>query len=165
MEDILISRIGEFLIEQLRGELKRQGHNLTGSLAKSIEYKVQEGADKLTIDFLFNSYGEALNTGVKASRIPYSPLRRTGAKSSKYITGLIRWVKLKFGYSRQRAERAAFAIASRHSREGMPLTGKIGWVDITLKSTKDEIERIVDTWVTQVLNDLLDDFIKSLNNG
>lgn len=160
MQD-LVNEIGIFLIEQLRGELSRQGHNLTGALANSIEYEVTQATDSVKLTFSMNSYGLSLNTGIPAARIPYT--RGSGRKSSQYIDGLRRWVRIKFGYSQQRAERVAFAIASKQKQQGYPLTGKTRWIDITLESTQDEINAFTRKWVAANIDDLINQFAKNRN--
>ena len=158
MQDFL-QQLGDFLIVQLQGELLRQGHKLTGSLAQSIEYETKKAANSISLVYSFNNYGLALNDGIKPANIPYR--RGSGAKKSKYIEGLKRWVKLKFGYSRQRAERVAFAIASKQKKQGYPLTGKIGWINITLETSAKEIQEFIDRWAAAQIEDLVEQQIKA----
>ena len=161
MQDKLLQDIIDFLIVQLRGELLRQGHKFTGALSESIEGVVKKSIDSTRIDFLILQYGHSLNKGIKPSRIPYTP--GSGRKKSKYIQGLMNWVKRKLGYSKKRAERIAFAIASAQKRKGYPLTGKIGWIDITLKETEKELQEKISIWVQAQLEDLIDQLIKESN--
>lgn len=157
----LLEDLSDFLIIQLRGELLRQGHNFTGALAKSIEYQIRQETNITRITFMFNNYGLSLNDGIPASKIPYN--RGSGKSSSKYIDGLRRWVRERLGFSQARAERVAFAIANAQKQKGYPLTGKIGWVDITLEQNSSEIEKRVEAWAEATLNDVIVTFVQNLN--
>jgi len=114
-----LNHIGGYLVEVLKKELAAQGHRASGKLERSIQSNVKHQGGDLTIDFSHEHYGTYVNTGVPAFRIPYSP--GSGASTSKYIQGLIRWVQLKGiapGFAG--AKRIAFAIARTHKKEGMP---------------------------------------------
>ena len=105
------------LQEDLRKELKAQGHYLTGRLSDSIEYEIEVEGDTVTAVMECEDYGLAMEFGVPATNIPYSP--GSGAGTSKYIQGLIRFWSLK-GVTGREGVRAAFATARKHKREGMP---------------------------------------------
>jgi len=147
-------QIGDFLLAQLRGELKSQGHILTGKLSKTMAFKMKV-SNSLKLEFIMQDYGIALSEGVKPGRIPYKP-RRKGEQprggTSKYIQGLINFAKKKFGYSRQRAEAVAFAIGSTQARKG--LTGS-RWIDISIESSKEQIEKFISIWTIAQINQLL----------
>lgn len=117
-----LAELGDFLVDVLRKELKMQGHRLTGKLEKSIEAVVKHKSDEWLIDIMHERYGTYQDTGVSANRIPYTP--GSGARTSKYISALIRWVQLRGiapGFAR--AKGIAFAIAKTHKKEGMPTKG------------------------------------------
>lgn len=101
----------------LRTELKLQGHYLTGRLSDSIEYDIQAGNGIITAVMECEDYGLAMEFGVPADRIPYTP--GGGGGTSKYIQGLIRFWNLR-GVTGREGVRAAFATAAKHKREGMP---------------------------------------------
>lgn len=107
----------ERLQKTTRRNLEEQGHVLTGRLRDSIVFDVQVGADKVTATMYCEAYGLAMEFGVKAERIPYSP--GSGATSSQYIQGLITYFKRR-GVTGREGIRAAFATARKHKREGMP---------------------------------------------
>lgn len=102
----------------LRGELKAQGHNLTGRLSESLEYDIEVEGDVIRAVMECEDYGLAIEFGVPASRIPYTP-GGGGGGTSKYIQGLIRFWNLR-GVTGREGVRAAFATAAKHKREGMP---------------------------------------------
>jgi len=102
----------------LRSELKAQGHYLTGKLHDSIDYEIKAAGDVVTAVMECEDYGLAMEFGVPASRIPYTPGGGRGG-TSKYIQGLIRFWNLR-GVTGREGVRAAFATAAKHKREGMP---------------------------------------------
>lgn len=157
----LVEILSKFIFKQLSEELIRQGHNLTGSLIDSFEAKIGEfTADNLTIEFLMNDYGLSLNYGIKPSRIPYTPPPPKRGGTSKYIEGLIRFAKLKFGADQRRATSIAFAIARKHKEKGYPLSGKIGFIDNVLSADNAKVESIIQIYFEETLNLLIDEFIK-----
>lgn len=105
------------LQSDLRAELKAQGHYLTGKLNDSIEYEIETEPGLVRAVMECEDYGLAMEFGVPASNIPYSP--GSGAGSSKYIQGLVRFWNLR-GVTGKEGVRAAFATARKHKREGMP---------------------------------------------
>ena len=106
------------LQEDLRKELKAQGHYLTGKLNDSIEYDITVESGVVRAEMEIEDYGLAMEFGVPASRIPYAPGSRTGG-TSQYIQGLISFWN-KRGVTGKEGVRAAFATAAKHKREGMP---------------------------------------------
>lgn len=118
---LIAKKIGELLVDEIRDEILKQGHNMTGALSKSVEYEVRDVPEGVVIQFLLNSYGVPVNTGIPAPRIPYGT--NTGAKVSKYIQGLIRFAKIRFRVTEKEAKGIAFAIARKHIKEGMPTVG------------------------------------------
>lgn len=118
-----LNQISAYTIEFLKRELAEQGHRLTGNLENSLEAVVTEAANGWASEVMWEAYGGAVNYGVKADRIPYSP--GSGAQTSKYIAGLIEFVRLRNmapgDPDKQRS--IAFAIARAHKREGMPTKG------------------------------------------
>ena len=107
----------ERLQKTTRQNLEDQGHVLTGRLRDSIVFDVVVSGDKVKATMYCESYGLAMEFGVKAANIPYSP--GSGATSSKYIQGLITYFKRR-GVTGREGIRAAFATARKHKREGMP---------------------------------------------
>ena len=88
-----------------------------GSLLNSISYKITQTADSIITDFYLNNYGNIVDFGVRANRIPYR--RGSGAKKSKYIDGLINYFQSNV-LSDAESKRAAFATANVHKQDGMP---------------------------------------------
>jgi len=165
-----LQAVGNFMADALRMEAKMQGHRLTGKLERSIEAVVRKKLGEWEIDLLHEKYGTYQNTGVPASSIPYSP--GSGAKSSKYITALIRWVQLRGiapGFAG--AKRIAFAIATAHKREGMPTKRsyrfsnngrRTGWIDHPASRQAQNIQRKTEKVYEGYLNAILDEQIEAL---
>lgn len=113
----VMHEVMQHLAMEIKDELVQQGHYNTGALHKSIEYFVRTVAGATIGQIFMNDYWRPLETGVPASRVPYS--KGSGAKSSKYIDGLIAYFKSK-GLDVKEAKSAAFATANKHKQEGMP---------------------------------------------
>jgi len=143
--------IAEFVKKRLIAEIKAQGHNLTGRLVASVAYEIKYTQADVSIIFSMEDYGLILNKGVAANRIPYTS--NSGAPRSKYIEGLKRYARLRFGASEKEATRIAFAIANAQKRDGMPTrksyrfskTGKrTEFIEEVLQDSQNEILRLLN---------------------
>lgn len=117
MTDLL--SIAEEVKQLIRDEWDKQGHDMTGAFKKQLTHEIVESGDKiniLIIDGTERGYGRILNVGVPASAIksPYAPGR---------IAGLTNFVKLRMGLDGKEARSVAYAIATKHAQQGMPLPG------------------------------------------
>lgn len=162
----LISTISDLIISDIKTNLKDQGHNNTGSLLNSIDFKAYQAADTIVSDFFMNDYWNKVNYGVSASRIPYR--RGSGAKKRKYIDGLINYFQSK-GLSDAESKRAAFATANVHKQDGMPTkassrfskTGeRTGFITKVIDSDNPynimlhEFGLKIDTYIDDLINNL-----------
>lgn len=155
----------------LRQSLKEQGHNMTGSLSKSIDIQVKGIRTLLRrIEILgfVNDYGIPLDTGVPASRVPFSIPGR--APRSKYIAGLIRFVKLRRIATGKKAKSIAFAIAKTHKKQGIPSirsrrfskNGKrTGWITDTLDDNAEKIGNTLINILEKGADELFEQAIKA----
>lgn len=116
LETALLKELAH-ITDLLKAELLAQGHRNTGNLERSFSYAVRRDGNLIVGEISANDYAIYLEFGVPASRIPYSP--GSGAKTSQYIAGLIRYFTTK-GLPSSEARSAAFATARAHKREGMP---------------------------------------------
>lgn len=152
------------LFPEFKAKLRLQGHHLTGALEKSIHYRVRENIIKIyALD-----YGEALNTGVPASNVPYSEPGR--APESKYIQGLIDFFKhpKRGGLDEKEALSAAIATArvakgfpKPRKGEGHPTKGsskyssdggkRTGWIDDVMKDNEQLITFEVQRFFSEVV--------------
>lgn len=160
MLERLARQIADILIKAIQKEFILQGHRLTGKLNASIVDIVKITANGANILILMNDYGIIQNRGVKASRIPYNPNKRTGAGTSKYITGLQNFARLRFGVGAKQALGIAFAIAKKQAKEGMPTNGsrrfsksgrRTGAIDIALSKTDREITRLTEEFLEDII--------------
>ena len=155
----LVNILANFIFKQLAVELERQGHRLTGALIESFEAKISDFTqDKLSIDFLMNSYGLSLNKGIKPQNIPYTIGGPRRGGTSKYIEGLIKFAKQRFAADQRRATNIAFAIANKQKREGYPLTGKIGFIDIALADSEAKIQELIEQYFQASMELLFEEF-------
>jgi len=119
-EKILLSA-GRILRKALINELKTQGHRLTGALANSIQFQVRRDFNnRYTLLGYMLGYGQFVNDGVSASRIPFNP--GSGARHSRFIDSLKTYWENR-GLNPKDAERAAFATARKMKQYGMPSPG------------------------------------------
>jgi len=105
------------IIKEIADEWQAQGHDLTGTFREGMRYKVIEGSNETTIDIIDttdSSYGKIINEGVRPEQIKYPYARAR-------IAGLTRYAKLRMGANDKDAVSIAFAIATKHAKEGMPL--------------------------------------------
>lgn len=117
--DSILKQLGDVIVNDLKKELKEQGHYLIGGIERSLSYKVKNLGNKIELDIVTDKqYAPYLEHGVKSNKIPYSA--GSGAKSSKYIDGLTNYSMLRFGLDKKEAKKVAFKIAKRHKKEGMP---------------------------------------------
>lgn len=142
------NQIAQVITKAVKLELQLQGHRLTGALENSIEDRVRATLTGVRIEIEAERYARFVNRGVPASRIPFGGRR---ARRSKYIEGLKRFARLRFGVTQAEALRIAFAIARKHKKEGMPTknsrrfskTGKrIEAVDDALNKAQPKINQL-----------------------
>lgn len=150
-------------------ELEDQGHVLTGKLRDSIQVQAREVENEVIRGIMTGEpYGLALNDGVPGENIPYT--RGSGAKSSKYIDGLIRFFKLR-GKSDIEAKRAAFATANVHKKEGMPSRGSFryskngrrkGFIDHAVADNYEDIDKMIETELGDWIEGIVLDIVKAV---
>lgn len=130
----------------MRKTLRAQGHYNTGKLSESIVYSVTVRGESIFGIIEGPDYAVYLDSGVPASRIPYSGRTGSGG-TSQYIQGLIVYFKDR-GLPTKEARNAAFATAAKHKREGMPTrassrfssTGKrTGFIRESVEDTQKKI--------------------------
>ena len=168
LDTSLIQQIANLAIQAVAIQWKAQGHNLTGNAIQQLETRVIEAGNSTIIEGYVVDYMANINAGITAANIPYSP--GSGARSSKYIAGLIDYVKKRMGKSDREAKSIAFAIASRHKREGMPTkasarfssTGKrTGFIEAALEGVEPELAQLIERGVEESINFVLESFFKT----
>jgi hypothetical protein len=136
-----------------------------------METVVRMEINTLIIDGLIPDYMAINNSGVTANRIPYTP--NSGNKTSKYISGLIDYVKRRMGKSDKEAKGIAFAIASKHKREGMPTKGSVrfsttgkrtGFIEIALEKSSPKFIELIENAITFSVEATIESYYKSILN-
>ena len=159
----LADDISTLAIEVIAMEWRAQGHELTGSAVKQMETMVKFEINTLVIEGLVPDY--------MASRSPYTP--NSGNKTSKYISGLIEYAKKRMGKSDKEAKSVAFAIASKHKREGMPTkasarfssTGKrTGFIEQALEKNNQKFIELIEASIRFSVEATIESFYKSILN-
>lgn len=107
--DTTIKQTSIHLELDLKKELRAQGHFLTGALERSIQSKQTTSGGKSVIEMEALDYADDLFEGKPPEHIDESD-----------IAGLTKYAEKRFGYSGNRAIKAAVAIARKHAKEGMP---------------------------------------------
>jgi hypothetical protein len=167
----LADDIAQMAIEAVANEWKAQGHNLTGAAIKNMETVIKMETDKIIIEGFVPEYMAINNSGVTAPRIPYYP--GSGNKTSKYISGLIDYVKKRMGKSDKEAKGIAFAIASKHKKEGMPTIGskrfsqtgkRTGFIEEALDKKEAEMADLINIAIYQSMTITVESFYKSILN-
>ena len=168
---ILADNIAQMAIEAVANEWKAQGHNLTGSAIKNMETVIKMETDKIIIEGFVPEYMAINNKGVLATKIPYYP--GSGRKESEYIKGLMKYAKQRFGASDKESKSIAFAIASKHKKEGMPTiksqkhskTGKrTGFIEQALDKKEAEMAELINRAITYSIETTIETFYKSILN-
>ena len=167
LDTALVQQIANLALQAVAIEWKAQGHNLTGNAIQQLETRIIAGSDIIIQGYVVD-YMANLNAGVTAANIPYSP--GSGARSSKYIAGLIDYVKRRMGKSDREAKSIAFAIASRHKKEGMPSkasvrfssTGKrTGFIEAALDGIEPKLAALIEQGVEETIIFVLESYFKT----
>jgi hypothetical protein len=167
----LADNISDLAIEVIAMEWRAQGHELSGSAVKQMETLVKYEINTLVIEGLVPDYMAINNEGVPSNKIPYYP--NSGRKTSKYIDGLIDYVKRRMGKSDKEAKGIAFAIASKHKKEGMPTkasaryssTGKrTGFIEQALEKSSPKFIELIENAITFSVEATIESYYKSILN-
>jgi hypothetical protein len=172
MLEKLADEISVLAISVVANEWRLQGHELTGSAVKQMETMVRMEINTLIIEGFVPDYMAINNEGVKSDRIPYYP--GSGRKESKYIDGLMKYVQQRMGKSEKESKGIAFAIASKHKKEGMPTknsvikhskTGKrTGFIEQALDKNSAKFIELIENAVTFSVETTIESYYKSILN-
>jgi hypothetical protein len=127
---------GDKLLVALSMSLIRKRRKASGQLINTMKHTVIKTALGYTLTIYMLDYWKWVNDGVSASNVPFG--NKTGAKSSKYIKGLMKWIKIKgMASSIKHIRQLAFAIANTHKRTGIPVDkNKLGFVDDVMTESR-----------------------------
>ena len=115
---IALDRFGKYLVKEARKNLTRKKKNVSKALYKSIDYEVQVMENSINFNFLMEEYGEWVDKGRKAGKMP--PIKNSKGE------GILKWVeqrKIQFRDNRGRFESynsTAWAIAMSIKKRGIP---------------------------------------------
>lgn len=169
--DQLANDISTMAITAVVNEWKAQGHNLSGKAISEIETVTKFQINELRITGLVLDYMAINNSGVLATKIPYYP--GSGRKESEYIKGLMKYAKQRFGASDKESKSIAFAIASKHKKEGMPTiksqkhssTGKrTGFLETALVKIEPDLLKLIERSIIYSIELTIMNFYKSILN-
>ena len=168
----LADDISLLAITVVANEWRAQGHELSGSAVKQMETVIREEIATIVIEGYVPDYMAINNSGVTAARIPYTP--NSGRPPSKYISGLIDYVKRRMGKSDKEAKGIAFAIASKHKLEGMPTKNSVikhsktgrrtGFIEIALEKSTPKFIELIENAITFSVEATIESYYKSILN-
>ena len=167
----LADDISLLAITVVANEWRAQGHELSGSAVKQMETVIREEIASIVIEGYVPDYMAINNQGVPSNKIPYYP--GSGRKTSKYIDGLIDYVKRRMGKSDKEAKGIAFAIASKHKKEGMPTKGSVrfsttgkrtGFIEQALEKNSPKFIELIENAITFSVEATIESYYKSILN-
>ena len=149
-------------IESILGQkLLSLQRSASGSLINSLTHQITpKGEFGLDLRIMGNDYWRVVEYGVSAANVPFDASIRSGAGNSKYIDGLMNWIKIKGMASDKDAIRAiAFAIATKQTATnrggfglGNPMDkNKLGFVRKSKPEINNEILKISKIYQSEVL--------------
>lgn len=147
------------IIDDIKKELRLQGHYLTGALEASLlEREIAEnGGVTLTAEAL--GYLEDLEKGIAGENI----------NIAARMNDMVRYVNLRLGYFGKKAQQVAFLILRKQRQEGMPTSGsyaftKTGFrkeaVEQTFEHNQPKYVDLIDTAAIGALDNIFSE-IKS----
>lgn len=147
MLEVALKLAGAELRKAIERRVRDQGHYLTRRLATEIDEKIETDGTLTSLVGTMVDYARHVEYGVPADRIPFS--LGSGAGRSLYIEALTRYAELR-GMTNPKS--AAFAIAIKHKKEGMPTAAssrfskdgnRTGFLERTIEESKLDIDRII----------------------
>lgn len=161
--------VADKILKRVVQEWKAQGHDFTNSFEGLVRTFIEEKIGFITIVGELPYYARYVNTGVPANKIPYSlPSGRGG--TSKYIEALMRFAESR-GFDNPKS--AAFAIAAKHIKEGMPTekskrfsqTGqRVGFLQEAIKDITPELTELINNEFFAELKGDVDKMFNDLGN-
>jgi hypothetical protein len=162
----ILRDIGDDLVDGIRGELERQGHNNTGTLSDSIRYEIEEFGGNMSLLVIADDveYAQYVNEGFFPNSLPNMDAIQEWV-NERGITPSSQ--KMKNSKDPQRA--LAFAIAKAMMSEGSPTSGAFkyssnrkrrGFVNRPFGSRKRGIERKIVDGMSVEIDISMDSIIK-----
>lgn len=158
--DILLEA-SKVLNEEIIQSFREQGHTLTGEWENSLRADEIDGG----VTGYAKSYGSIVDAGTTAGKIPFS--ENSGAESSQYIAGLVRFWKLrKPGITDREALSLAFATAKVQKKEGMSTLASRNYsatrerqrfIEDAFTSTERAVNTIVYSGLVDIVNESINE--------
>jgi hypothetical protein len=140
--------VNEQVVEDIKRELRLQGHYLTGALEASLIDKElsQGGTIVLTAEAL--AYLEELEKGVPREQIVIN---------SKILDEMTRYVELRMGYRGRKAVRVANLILKKQKRQGKPTwsSDKYSQTGKRTQAVEETFERNQDRYISGIDREVL----------
>ena len=114
----------------LGAKLIELGRVASGRLINSLRANIEVAGDLIDIRITGEDYWRQVEYGTPADKVPYSGGKSSGAASSKYINGLMSWIRTKgMAADDDKVKQIAFAIANTHKKRGNPVNkSKLGFI-------------------------------------
>lgn len=132
MDGTIFNDANKEITDDIKEQLRLQGHFLTGALERSIKEIVIETPTGFQLTASAAEYMEDLEQGVPSHQISIDP---------KSIQELTRYVELRMGYRGKYAQKVAIAILKKQQKEGMPTKNSYQY-----SKTGERTEAIKDTF-------------------
>jgi hypothetical protein len=152
-----MDEIQRIIKESIIQAWKDKGHQLTGAFENSISFEIKNIGLLVILEVWGNTYSKYMDKGVLASQIKYKFARAR-------IEGLTRYAELRMGLSGKSARSAAYAMATKHAKYGMPLRTKgqgTHFLDEALKNIEQPLfVKLTDYFVNLSNIDMINMFEK-----
>ncbi len=162
--DKIFDLANKAIVEDIKTELRLQGHHFTGALEASIQDRIIEDNGSLVLTAEALSYLEDLEKGIPANEIPNRTID---------LPGLASWVRIKSiwrGCSEKQSFKIALTIIKKWKKEGFELEGakffsSTGKVDRAVSETFEKNQDEYFTMIDQAAIGRLDDIFSSIKSG
>lgn len=154
-----IKKLDNAMEHDLDKELRDQGHYLTGRLANSIQPRIGENKNGVSLEVLAEDYIDQLNTG-----LPFNDPSFNGNNIAAHILEMISYGRL-LGLSEQDAARFGVAVARKHRLQGMPTINSFNFasngrrthaIETSYSDNETKYEQIIEEGFSNELDDLID---------
>jgi len=145
---------GELYIEEITKQLLLNDKKATGDLIDSLDYRVIETANEITLDILANDYLNIVDKGLKPGTFPN-------------VDNIIRWVDVKGVKSSNKAiktnKQLGWAIAKSIEKNGIKPSNVLRKAKASLLQNKQALNNVVNAAAIDVKL-LIKEAIKNLND-
>ena len=147
-----LNKVGQAIVNEIPNQLKKNGSNITGNLAKSYTYEVKQSKQGFTLSIIDNSGNGKYNYGLSVDEgLP------RGAGKQPPVKAITEWIKIKkitvpSGF---KPEAFAFVIARAIGKKGQvfrkPKPFLIPAVNVVFQTDDKELQEAAQVIVEQQL--------------